>query len=164
MPRISNAPGRIAASASLQSPGTGNAVAVAVEVAVVLSVAVLVDAVLERIGRAREDAARGVVAVDGRAEAVAVVVRAALALGDDVGEVVVDPVVAGAAGDPLGDPVARDDHVVAALAEVLVDAGVAAQRVAAVAAGEHVVAAAAASARRCRRRPRRRAGSVTPAG
>ena len=99
------------------------AVAVAVEVRVVAAVAVLVDAVVEHLGRAGEDVRGAVVAVDGGAEAVAVAVDPALALGDDVDEVVVRLVGAGAARDPLRPPVARLDHVVAGLAEVVVDPG-----------------------------------------
>ena len=143
LPLTSSAPGRINALASLQSAGTGNPSASRSRT--MLSRPSQSSSMpFSSVSRgAREDRPVGVVAVDVGGEAVAVAVLGALALGDDVDEVVADGVAVGAAGDPLGVAVQRLDGVVAALAEVVVDALLAVERVVAVAAGEDVSARAA---------------------
>ena len=143
LPRISSAPGWIFGSLSLQSAGTGKPSPSRSRFGASRPSQSSSMPLPKMSARARVDVRVRVVAVHAEAEAVAVAVDAALALGDDVDEVVARLVVAGAAGDPLRDAVAGVDGVVAGLAEVLVDAAAAREGVVAGAAGEHVVRRAA---------------------
>ena len=142
--------------ASLQSCGRGGAVAVDVEVGGVGAGAVLVDPVVGDVDGAGVDRRVGVVAVGGAADAVAVGVALDLLAGDAGVAVVGDRgVVAVAAVDLLGAPVAGDDVVVARAAVEDVDPAAAEQPVVAGAAVEDHRERDARADRRRRRRRRR---------
>ena len=107
LPLISTAPGPDRRVRVVAVGGDREAVGVAVEVDVVAAVAVLVDAVLERLAAPGKIAGLASLQSTAGAETVAVAVDAGLALGDDVDEVVVPPGRYPAPqDDPLGDAIA----------------------------------------------------------
>ena len=137
LPITSRAPGWIARSVSLQSCGRGEPSPSASRFGRVGARAVLVDAVVRHVDGAGVDPRVGVVAVGGAAHAVAVgVALDLLARAPRVAVVADRGVVAGAAVDLLGAPVAGDDVVVLGAAVEDVGPAAAEQPVAAGAAVE----------------------------